>query len=107
MVGLPDIPKPEVELRPAEILELQASQAGTRALLMTSLLFSTIREMRTLTSDAERQVFEILLLNLATDLIPADGGAVLIDDVEGDSAHRSLAQRVRDEQVAMLLEENG
>src|SRR4051812_30909216 len=98
MSPLPEAPKPELELKPEEILRLEhASQAGVRALLMTSLLFSTIREMRTLTSPAEREVFELLLLNLATDLVPADGGAVVIDDANPPAKYEGVVQRVRTE----------
>ncbi len=105
MLPLSQPSKPEVELKPEEILHLEPSQAGTRALLMTSLLFSTIREMRTLTSPAEREVFELLLLNLATDLIPADSGAVVIDDAPAPDKYEALVGRVRQEQVAMLIDE--
>src|SRR5260370_26602903 len=107
MWQLSDTLEPEIELHREELLDLDAPHAGNRALLMTSLLFSTVRGMGALQSPAEREVFELLLVNLATDLIPAERGAVILDGSDPERQYDQLVRRVSQEQVGTLVNEDG
>lgn len=74
---------------------------------MVSVLFSTIRSMRSLRSESERAIFEQLLLNIATDLIPSTHGGVVLGPAPDSHQFAPILRHVLAEQVALAFDDEG